>query len=328
MRKLLLTLILSLLPISPLFISSATAKTDNCKGNSECYSKSILSKSTMKDILLMYKNLEISTGNFNGKCNEVGREVGKQLYNKFKENSLKVYEITCGHSIMYGILEEYGKDTSFKPEKAISYCLKDENVPSCSFGVGLSLLKYDIINAYKICENGFMEYDRVSFKPKSFQMTARGDCFNGYIAKFFSNKSVDSVKNIKSLCIKLPSGYKDICEGSGGLILIQRNGLDRKSVESILISLKNECKDKKNFECMQFVGRNLDQALEFKLMINGIKEKKYYQYVINKICDKSEPCVEGFIQSHIMHRTHEEVYGICEGLILKKFCLKTAKEHI
>lgn len=293
-----------------------------------CYLELLKKEKSIASQITKFDTLVKTSNGLKGLCNNVGRKFGYDLYKSTGVNALKYYSQSCGHAISYGMLQALGEEKNPPISEAIKYCLKDENVPSCAYGVGLSLSQKDNLQATKICESGFINFDKVRAPTKSFQMSARGDCYYGFISDKISKEGINSIKEVNTLCKGVKSEYYPICTGVVSYSYVSQAPIDSKIISSKLIELKKLCLGVKNFECMQFVGKNMDAAYTYLLKINFTSGVKEYQKNVNLICGNSKPCVEGMIQSHIVHTSHAEVYSICNGLILKSFCLTTAKEHV
>lgn len=325
MRKKLLFLA-SLILVLPL-LNTPMAQAKDCTTIS-CYLNLLKKEKSVSNQIAKFDSLVKTSNGLQGLCNNVGRKFGYDLYKSIGVTALKYYSQSCGHAISYGILQSLGEEKNPPIDKAVAYCLLDENIPSCAYGVGLSLSQKDNVQAMKECELGFAKYDKGKPPTKSFQMSARGDCYYGYISDKMSKEAINSVLKINNFCKGLKSEYYPICTGVVSYSYVSQNPINSKTIGSKMLELKKLCLDIKNFECMQFVGKNMDAAYTYLLKVNFTTGLKEYQKNVNLICGKSKPCVEGMIQSHIVHTSHEEVYSICNGLLLKSFCLTTAKEHV
>ena len=324
-----LLLIIALTSISLVMpgLSATVAQAKNCTTIS-CYLELLKKEKNIDKQITKFDSLVATSNGLNGLCNNVGRKFGYDLYKSIKLKALKYYSQSCGHAISYGMLQALGEDKNPPIKEAVKYCLKDENIPSCAYGVGLSLSQKDNLQATKECELGFANFDKGKPPTKSFQMSARGDCYYGFISDKMSKEGINSIKEINSICNGVKSEYYPICTGVVSYSYVSQPPINSKITGGKLIELKKLCLGVKNFECMQFVGKNMDAAYTYLLKLNFTSGLKEYQKNVNLICGNSKPCVEGMIQSHIVHTSHAEVYSICNGLLLKSFCLTTAKEHV
>ena len=307
--------------------SAPVAQAKECTTIS-CYLDSLKNEKSIGNQIAKFESLVISNNGLKGLCNNVGRKYGYDLYRSIGVKALKYYSQSCGHAISYGMLQALGEMKNPPISDAVKYCLKDENVPSCAYGVGLSLSQKNNLEATRECERGFVNFDKSRPPTKSFQMSARGDCYYGFISDKMSKESINSVQEIETICRGVKSEYYPICTGVVSYSYVSQAPIDSKNIGRKLIELKKLCLGVKNFECMQFVGKNMDAAYTYLVKVNFTTGVKEYQKNVNLICGYSKPCVEGMIQSHIVHTSHAEVYSICNGLLLKTFCLTTAKEHV
>ena len=316
--------------------SAGAAEKINCS-TKECFKAALakysLTHSPAQEIT-NFEQLSKESNGMNGSCNDLGREMGYRLFEELGMGAFKYFSIECGHSVEYGIFEKYGKKSSSIDENFLKeYCLKDANPPSCTFGFGLAIAKYSMSKAYKSCETNFQAYDKSERKPESFQMSARGDCFNGFLS-YYSNsvKPMSSVASIKKECRSIPSEYGSICTGILGYNYLNNSEKDYQVIRKKLKEIRNECTSKSSFECMQFVGKNTDQVLTYKLGISprDSKNLKLYGELVNEICQgyNAKGCITGVIQSHIVHTSHVEMYSICNQLKEKTYCKATAKAHV
>ena len=317
--------------------SGISAKAATPCSSKECFSTllSNFSKThTTQEVINNFEALSKNSNGMMGSCNELGRKLGVSIYGKIGLKAFNYFSIECGHSIEYGIFESYGKENPAIDENMLAkYCLGDSNTPSCTFGFGLAIAKYDMIKAQKSCERNFTNFDASKNKTASFQMTARGDCFNGYMSSYANTiKPIDSVKSIESICGLLPVSYGYICRGILDFSYLNNSSQSEAILLKKLKEMAGECRSNSGYECMQFVGKNVDQTLSYKLKVLAISKKSLALYAnfINTICsgNNSKGCITGVIQSHIVHTSHAEMESICKMLKEKNYCLKTSKDHI
>lgn len=318
-------------PISARAESVSSCKTKECYWT---YLQKYNANHSPQEIIDNFEKISKLSNGMNGSCNDLGRKIGSDLYNKLGNKVFVYFSVECGHSIGYGMFESYGKKNKIIDEKLLTnYCLKDSNTPSCTFGFGLAIGKYDMKKAYLSCEKNFYGYDKDKKAPDSFQMSARGDCFNGFISSYVNSKPpMNSVKEIEVECKKVPPLYAAICSGIFDYNYLSNSPKSLVVISKKLQEIRGECTSKSGYECMQFVGKNTDQALTYKLEIHprDAKSLKIYSDLINKICQgyNARACITGVIQSHIVHTSHAEMRSICSLLKEKTYCLKTTKEHV
>lgn len=317
-------------------LSARAESVTGCK-TKECYWAALQKynlKSSPQEIIDNFEKISKMSNGMNGSCNDLGRRIGSELYNKIGNKVFSYFSVECGHSIGYGMFESYGKKNRIIDEKLLAnHCLKDSNTPSCTFGFGLAIGKYDMKKAYLSCERNFIGYDKDKKAPDSFQMSARGDCFNGYISAYVNSiPPMNSVAEIEVECSKVPPLYAAICSGIFDYNYLSNSPKSLAVITKKLQEIRGECTSKSGYECMQFVGKNTDQALTYKLDIHprDSKSLKLYAELINKICQgyNAKACITGVIQSHIVHTSHSEMRSICSLLREKTYCLKTTKEHV
>ena len=322
---------------NPSFASTKIKNTDSCITNSNlalCVTKLITDALVTNPTLAIqeFEHYSSTTNGINGACNTVGRNLGISLYNNLKEKALTLHSSICGHAVSYGILSSYANSNNLNVEVLIKYCLQDSNVPSCSYGVGLALAKEPLLLAIKNCEVGFKSYDNYHFIPESFQMTSRGDCAYGYLSQDNNLKKVGNLTQAKIYCKNLSGKYREICFGIAGNSILYNGKHNLTNQNNILKELALNCKYNPNYECMQFVGKNIEQSLSFILNLTSTNNLKIFTTVVNSTCgdsSNSNACIEGFIQSHIVHTSHQDMESICNGLgKLSTYCTQRTSEHV
>lgn len=336
MRKTLISLVIILSLISYLFLVKEDEKKNIIKENKInsvnlncqdelCFENELNKINSTEDKIIKFSFLSKKYNGMLGFCNKIGRQLGNNIAKEKGEQSLNYRLDDCGHAVTYGILEGLGIQ-EVSEEKVKEYCLSDSNVPSCTYGVGLFLKEKDIDVASSICNNLFLEYDNSKPPTKSFQMSARGDCFYGFLST--RDEPISNIGKLKEICDKIKindeNGYTKICYGILGYNFLS-GSKDKEDLDGRLLKLKVRCLSNKEFECMQFLGKNTIQSYYYILKLKSIND---LSDAINKFCEMSNPCVEGSIQSHIVHTSHEEMLEICNLIKNKDFCELTTREHV
>ena len=348
------TFILSILPLDASYANTvkinkeSSKKVENtvlvkkyseCKNEINClvkYFSNNVNDQNLKIKLKEFNELMISD-TVKNQCSIIGKSIGVAAYTNKVKSALETFSETCGHSYIYGYMTEFGNRSNpvTNLDILVKYCLNDPNPPSCSYGVGLSLGRFNLDpKKAEISCLKFSKYDSVRLPPESYQMTAVGDCVFGWSTESNSKRKDKDFATIAlaiSHCKGMVSKALIVCESSNISIYTQFGKNNNEKIDR-LMNAKKFCQKQTLFECMQFIGKITDRFLNSYLSYSdkttqGLNSTGDF---LIKVCSGKydNACLTGFIQSRIVESSKENVLNICKYLKnLSALCTKTTKEH-